>query len=299
MLLAKKFVNIISKEEERRFIRDLESFDVNQADIFGNPTLFKQSPLNMWKCLEDSYPTMARLAKAILVLPHSTVNVERLFSETKDIKTCKQNRILTENLETLLLIYQRFGEKTTEISEAMLQNYDNIWEEEEEEALSVESEDINDEILSDLDLEAFDSDTEAEVYQEKEELKEDLPHTSSTIDDNLDKVGQNSDGPKMSLLMSLLTSVNMDDQSLSEYKKILEERRKTVENYKRDIEKTYLEEETLFKDFHRENRDRDEDESFYGENKSEAYESSTGSKRRVTRDLFKDSKKLRWRILTG
>jgi len=45
---------------------------------------------------------MSKLAKSILVFPHSSAPVERIFSQMKDFIPQKE----TENLESCLLIYQ-------------------------------------------------------------------------------------------------------------------------------------------------------------------------------------------------
>ena len=63
----------------------------------------------------------------MLLLPHTTVPVERLFSELKDFKTHRRNRLSTENLEACLFLYQKFGEEDFVCTPEMYVKYNNIW----------------------------------------------------------------------------------------------------------------------------------------------------------------------------
>ncbi len=71
------------------------------------------SPLETWKNLEDEYPTLCTLARALMVLPCSTVAVERAFSSLKNIKIPKRNRLTVQNLEACLLTYQNLDKRQT------------------------------------------------------------------------------------------------------------------------------------------------------------------------------------------
>jgi hAT family C-terminal dimerisation region len=50
---------------------------------------------------------MAKLAKALAVLPHSSIDVERAFSALKDIKNIKRSRLTIEHQEACLLSCQQ------------------------------------------------------------------------------------------------------------------------------------------------------------------------------------------------
>ena len=88
--------------------------------------------LQTWESLSSLYPYISKLAKAILVLPHSSVPVERVFSQMQDFKTEKRNRLSTENLEISLLIYQTFHESDLVISTDMLNQYHKLWSKNDE-----------------------------------------------------------------------------------------------------------------------------------------------------------------------
>jgi hypothetical protein len=50
------------------------------------------------------YPTMYHLAGNILALPHTTAEIERLFSQLKLIKNSKRSSLSQENLEAILML---------------------------------------------------------------------------------------------------------------------------------------------------------------------------------------------------
>jgi len=51
---------------------------------------------------------MYEIAKAVFVLPHFSVPVERVFSSMKNIKNLRRNRLTIQNLEACLLGDQHF-----------------------------------------------------------------------------------------------------------------------------------------------------------------------------------------------
>ena len=67
------------------------------------------SPLKIWQGEISNYPNIYLIAKAIAVLPYSSVQVERIFSAMKDIKNVKRNRLSIDNVEACLLGYQAFN----------------------------------------------------------------------------------------------------------------------------------------------------------------------------------------------
>ena len=56
------------------------------------------------KKIKEEYKILSNLAGAILALPHSSCEVERLFSQIKLIKTEKRTNLKEENLESLILL---------------------------------------------------------------------------------------------------------------------------------------------------------------------------------------------------
>jgi len=110
--LQNRFNNIISSEKMRNaFINELENLQYNFDDISSAVKMRRVSPLETWKTLEEDYPTLCILARALFVLPCSTVDVERIFSSLKNIKNSKRNRLTVNNLEACLLTYQNLSRK--------------------------------------------------------------------------------------------------------------------------------------------------------------------------------------------
>jgi hypothetical protein len=50
------------------------------------------------------YPTLSHLAGTVIALPHSSVNIERLFSQVKLVKNEKRSALSEKTLEALLLM---------------------------------------------------------------------------------------------------------------------------------------------------------------------------------------------------
>ena len=49
------------------------------------------------------FPTISKLVKSVLSLPHSNAEVERLFSQVTLIKTRQRNKLKTKTLDALLM----------------------------------------------------------------------------------------------------------------------------------------------------------------------------------------------------
>lgn len=110
--LQSRFTNIISSEKMRNaFGNELDSLQYHFEDISSVVKMRKISPLETWKNLEEDYPTLCTLARALMTLPCSTVAVERAFSSLKNIKNAKRNRLTIHNLEACLLTYQNIEKK--------------------------------------------------------------------------------------------------------------------------------------------------------------------------------------------
>jgi len=70
---------------------------------------------------------MSRFAKVliVMVLPQSSVSIERVFSRLKEFKTEKKNRLNYENLHASLLLFQNHGDGNFEITKEMFSSYEN------------------------------------------------------------------------------------------------------------------------------------------------------------------------------
>ena len=74
--------------------RDFEIFDLSTSSTC---LLHKPSPLNM-------FSNIYRIAQGILSLPHSSANVERIFSIQNLIKTKTRNRLAVNTCNSLIQI---------------------------------------------------------------------------------------------------------------------------------------------------------------------------------------------------
>lgn len=128
--LGDTFTNIITKERLEKFKFELERFETNEEAITEGMKSFGGTPLELWQRLLTDYTCMKDLATALLMLPHSSCPVERIFSQMKDFKTTKRNRLKVEHLEACLLIQQRFKGKF-EITEDMMKRRADMWKQEE------------------------------------------------------------------------------------------------------------------------------------------------------------------------
>jgi len=120
------FPNIIkSKKQKDDFTAEVHRMEYTFAKIREKlrNSIGRVSPLTLWKNEAQTYPNMNLLVEALLVLPYSSVPVERVFSSLKDIKTPKRNRLTVFNLEACLLGYQAFKSQSFNITEEMVQNY--------------------------------------------------------------------------------------------------------------------------------------------------------------------------------
>jgi len=121
--LAKNFTNIVTKDKEVLFIDELDSFSLNYKTILKEHSTSTTSIVQRWHILKNNYPTLASLAKAILVIPCSTSQVESIFSEFKALKTSYRNRLSTQNLEASVLAEQHFRSDPLQILPEMIERY--------------------------------------------------------------------------------------------------------------------------------------------------------------------------------
>jgi len=127
--LGEKFKNIISEAEQQNFKYEVRRLGYNFNDV-GDPFIIsKGNPIEIWTVRAEEYPLCSRLAKALLILPHSTCSVERIFSTMRDFRTPKRSRLTTENLEACLLSYQESQSEDVKISQGMLKRYLEVWKE--------------------------------------------------------------------------------------------------------------------------------------------------------------------------
>ena len=83
------------------------------------------SPLKIWQSEMVTYPNIYLIARAVAVLPYSSVEVERIFSAMKDIKNVKRNRLNLDNVEACLLGYQYFNSEKIFFNQEIIEAYMN------------------------------------------------------------------------------------------------------------------------------------------------------------------------------
>ena len=118
--------NILKQKKMKDdYVSEVKKLEYSYKKIQNKMTngLQKISPIKIWQNLASSYPTIYLVARALLVLPYTSIPVERVFSALKDIKNQKRNRLSTENVEALLLGYQYFRSQKLEITVEMFDNY--------------------------------------------------------------------------------------------------------------------------------------------------------------------------------
>ena len=120
--LASMFKNVITIEDLIDFQEELERFEIQYQLICKNHYNSGCSVIATWEKLSSTYPNLAKLAKAIFVLPYSSALVESTFSKLKLFKTPYRSRISAENLESSLIVNQHFKEEDPIISEEMIKN---------------------------------------------------------------------------------------------------------------------------------------------------------------------------------
>ena len=121
--LAHYFTNIVTEEKEVVFVDELDSFSINYKAIYKEHTSSTMTIIQRWNILMHNYPTLASLAKAIIVIPCSSSQVESIFSEFKALKTSYRNRLSTQNLEASVLAEQHFRTDSLQILPDMIERY--------------------------------------------------------------------------------------------------------------------------------------------------------------------------------
>lgn len=126
--LADAFPKIIPATSRVDFHEELQKFALDYKKNSKEHIKSENSILKTWNKLSKEYKNMARLAKALLVLPFSTALVESSFSEFKVYKTPYRNRISPENLEASLIAEQYFRKIDPCILPEMVTKYFSLWE---------------------------------------------------------------------------------------------------------------------------------------------------------------------------
>jgi len=129
MLLAESFKNIIPDQEFHSLYEEIDSFS---ADINNMKKLFDSFQEDIVKFYSDEkvsvgYPLLTKLATTLLSFPHSTAEVERVFSQLKLTKTDHRTNLYPETVEALMLNkYYSLDFENDEIKNKAIKKYDEI-----------------------------------------------------------------------------------------------------------------------------------------------------------------------------
>lgn len=101
------YVGTERKEEQTTKIdminKELEKYDA-EPQIQGNP-------LDWWKSREGSMPTLAKVAKAILCVPGSSVPSERVFSKSGQLLNKRRASLKSKNVDMLIFLNKNYSYK--------------------------------------------------------------------------------------------------------------------------------------------------------------------------------------------
>ena len=124
VILSKQFTNLIPSNEQHLLLAETDRFRIeylqNQADAKY------RTPAALWNYFQDDYPYMTRIAKAVMVLPQSSVSIERVFAQLKSLKNERRSRLNAENLRASLLLFQKHDDGNFEITNKMLDSYGSL-----------------------------------------------------------------------------------------------------------------------------------------------------------------------------
>ena len=134
--IIRQFPNVISTHEFHiiydeitswhRKLKDIQNIFMNSLN--SNKT---QDLIEFYKNsqLANEFPLIFKFSRALLSLPHSSAEVERIFSQLKLIKNDKRNKLAPTNLETILTLkYQHnmIDFKNEIFLDKIMNRYDDI-----------------------------------------------------------------------------------------------------------------------------------------------------------------------------
>ncbi len=112
--LAGKFPNIIPEEEVQKIDHEWRELQFLEPSELPSSSETRADVVTFWGSVsrmtnpsgESRFPTVSKLMKSVLSLPHSNADVERVFSQVTLVKTKLRNSLKTSTLDAILLTKQ-------------------------------------------------------------------------------------------------------------------------------------------------------------------------------------------------
>ena len=112
--LASKFPNIVIESELEKLDHEWRELQFLDPDDLPNFSERRKDIVSFWGSLsqmidtsgESRFPTVSKLTKSLLSLPHSNADVERVFSQVVLIKTKTRNSLKSHTLDAVLMTKQ-------------------------------------------------------------------------------------------------------------------------------------------------------------------------------------------------
>ena len=120
MALSTAFPNILTQKNRVKFTDELDVFGLHYATILNKHEKSANTIAERWFLLEREYPTLSKLAKAMIILPYTTAVVESTFSQFRAFKTCYRNSLSLESLEASVISEQFFKREKPDILPEMI-----------------------------------------------------------------------------------------------------------------------------------------------------------------------------------
>jgi hypothetical protein len=108
----KYFANKIPLFEVSKYNEEIELYRISPDSDYKFDITPSDSNLveSIWANISktNKYPTLCKMIRTLLVLPHGNADIERVFSYYNDIRTKKRNRIALTSIQAYILCKQHF-----------------------------------------------------------------------------------------------------------------------------------------------------------------------------------------------
>ncbi len=98
--------DLVTTNQGQQNADDSESFQDEIKMYLAEPARKEVCPLTWWKSAQVRLPKLSRIARALLAIPATSVNSERLNSTSGNIVTTKRCNLLSEHVAELTFIHE-------------------------------------------------------------------------------------------------------------------------------------------------------------------------------------------------